>query len=55
MPRQSADELLEMFKSQQLLLLQKMEHLHTAFATIGIVSNMIEAGKEPPSPYCSGF
>ncbi len=41
-------ELLEMFKNQQLLLLQRMEHLHTSFATIGIMSNMIEAGKEPP-------
>lgn len=42
------NELLKMFKSQQLLLLQKMEHLHTSFATIGIMSDMIETGKEPP-------
>ncbi|TCZ80897.1 MerR family transcriptional regulator [Paenibacillus albiflavus] len=41
-------ELLEMFKNQQLLLLQRIEHLHTSFATIGIMSKMIEAGKEPP-------
>lgn len=44
----STEELLEMFKNQRLLLLQRMEHLHTSFATIGIVSNMIEDGKEPP-------
>ena len=44
----SKNELLEMFKNQRLLLLQKMEHLHTSFATIGIMSDMIEAGKEPP-------
>ena len=44
----SKNELLEMFKNQRLLLLQKMEHLHTSFATIGIMSGMIEAGKEPP-------
>lgn len=44
----SKNELLEMFKNQQLLLLQKMEHLHTSFTTIGIMSDMIEAGKEPP-------
>lgn len=42
------NELLEMFKNQRLLLLQRMEHLHTSFATIGIMSDMIEAGKEPP-------
>lgn len=42
------NKLLEMFKNQRLLLLQRMEHLHTSFATIGIMSDMIEAGKEPP-------
>lgn len=46
--QQSTNELLEMFKKQQLLLLQRIEHLHTSFATIGIMSNMIETGKEPP-------
>lgn len=44
----STKELLEMFKNQQLLLLERMEQLHTSFATIGIVSSMVEAGKEPP-------
>ncbi len=44
----NTNELLEMFKNQRLLLLQKIEHLHTSFATIGIMSHMIEAGKEPP-------
>ncbi len=47
--------LLEMFKNQRLLLLQKMEHLHTSFATIGIMSDMIEAGKEPPFPVLLRF
>ncbi len=51
----SENELLEMFKNQQLLLLQKMEHLHTSFATIGIMSDMIEAGKEPPFPVLLRF
>lgn len=41
-------ELLEMFKSQRLLLLQRMEHLHTSFAALGIMADMIEAGKEIP-------
>ncbi|GEM_PF-3340256 len=51
----SKNELLEMFKNQRLLLLQKMEHLHTSFATIGIMSDMIEAGKEPPFPVLLRF
>jgi len=42
------NELLEMFKDQQLLLLQKMEHLHTSFAVLEIMSGMIEEGKELP-------
>lgn len=46
--RPSKNELLEMFKNQRLLLLQRIEHLHTSFATIGILFDMIEAGKEPP-------
>lgn len=49
------NELIEMFKNQRLLLLQKMEHLHTSFATIGIMSDMIEAGKEPPFPILLRF
>lgn len=51
----SKNELLEMFKNQQLLLLQKIEHFHTSFATIGIMSNMIEAGKELPFPVLLRF
>lgn len=46
--RPNKNELLEMFKNQRLLLLQRMEHLHTSFATIGIISDMIETGKKPP-------
>lgn len=46
--RPGEHELLKMFKKQQLLLLQKMEDLHTSFATIDAMSKMIEAGKEPP-------
>lgn len=42
------NELLEMFKDQQLLLLQRMEHLHTSFAVLEIMSGMIEEGKELP-------
>lgn len=42
------NELLEMFKDQQLLLLQKMEHFHTSFAVLEIMSGMIEEGKELP-------
>lgn len=42
------NELLEMFKNQQLLLLQRMEHLHTSFAVLEIMSGMIEEGKELP-------
>jgi DNA-binding transcriptional MerR regulator len=41
-------ELLEMFKTQQLLILQKIEQLHTSFATIGVMSRIVEIGKEPP-------
>lgn len=41
-------ELLEMFKSQRLLLLQRMEHLHTSFVTLGLMADMIEEGKEIP-------
>lgn len=41
-------ELLDMFENQQLMLLQKIEHLHTSFATIGIISEMVKADKEPP-------
>ena len=37
-----------MFKDQQLLLLQRMEHLHTSFAVLEIMSGMIEEGKELP-------
>ncbi|MDI9469560.1 MAG: MerR family transcriptional regulator [Bacillota bacterium] len=42
------NELLEMFNSQRLLLLQKMEHLHTSFAALGVMAEMAEAGKEIP-------
>ena len=42
-------ELLTMLEEQRLLLLQRMEHLHTSLATIGIMSEMIESDKEPPS------
>lgn len=41
-------ELLTMLEEQRLLLLQRMEHLHTSFATIGIMSEMIEFDKQPP-------
>ena len=41
-------ELLTMLEEQRLLLLQRMEHLHTSFATIGIMSEMIESDKQPP-------
>ena len=41
-------ELLTMLEEQRLLLLQRMEHLHTSFATIGIMSEMIESDREPP-------
>lgn len=44
--RPSRQELLEMFRTQQLLLLQKMEQLHTSFAALGLISGMIGAGKE---------
>ncbi|MDI9498425.1 MAG: MerR family transcriptional regulator [Bacillota bacterium] len=37
-----------MFNSQRLLLLQKMEHLHTSFTALGIMADMVEAGKEIP-------
>lgn len=41
-------ELLTMLEEQRLLLLQRMEHLHTSFATIGIMSEMIESDRQPP-------
>ena len=41
-------ELVTMLEEQRLLLLQRMEHLHTSFATIGIMSEMIESDKQPP-------
>lgn len=47
-PQSNKNELMEMLKNQQLLLLQKIEHLHTSFATIGIIIRMIDEGKEPP-------
>ena len=42
------EDLLEMLKKQRLLLLQRMEHLHTSFTTLGLMADMIEAGKEIP-------
>ncbi|MDO4719379.1 MAG: MerR family transcriptional regulator [Peptostreptococcaceae bacterium] len=44
--RPSRQELLEMFKTHQLLLLEKMEQLHTSFAALGLISGMIGAGRE---------
>lgn len=44
----SQDGLLGIFKEQQLLILQKMEHLHTTFSALGIMSKMIQNGKEVP-------
>ena len=41
-------ELLTMLEEQRRLLLQRMEHLHTSFATIGIMSEMIESDRQPP-------
>lgn len=42
------EELQELFKKQQFLLLQKMEHLHTSFVVLGIMSDMIRDGRELP-------
>ena len=42
------NELLDMFKEQSLMLLQKMEYLHTSFATIEVISKMVERGEKPP-------
>ncbi|MDD4730191.1 MAG: MerR family transcriptional regulator [Dysgonamonadaceae bacterium] len=44
----STEDLLEMFKDQQLLLLQRIEQLHTSFATIDIMSKVVEQGNKPP-------
>lgn len=44
----SRKELQEVFQNQRLLLLQKMEHLHTSFAALGIMSDMLEEGKDLP-------
>lgn len=41
-------ELLAMFKRQQMLLLQKIEQLHTSFAMIDVISKIVEAGGWPP-------
>lgn len=46
--RPNQKELQNIFKDQQLLLLEKMEHLHTSFITIGIMSEILESGKEVP-------
>lgn len=43
-----SDGLLEMFNSQCLLLLQRMEHLHTSFFTLGLMADMIKMGKDLP-------
>lgn len=42
------NELLDILNEQSLMLLQKMEHLHTSFATIEVISKMIETGRKPP-------
>ncbi len=42
------DELLEVFKNQQLLLLQKIEHLHTSFVALSIMSDRVQEEKEVP-------
>ena len=47
LPNPNKDELLEMFGNQKLMLMQKLEHLHTALSIVGIMADRIEAGKEP--------
>ena len=46
-PNPNHDEQLKMFGNQRLMLLQKIEHLHTALSIVGRMADRIEAGKEP--------
>lgn len=42
------EELLKMYKSQQLLLLEKIEQLNTSLVSINVISKIIKSGKQPP-------
>ncbi len=48
LPWPNTKELLEMFKNQQLLLLERIEQLHTSFITIDVMSKMVHMGQQPP-------
>lgn len=39
-------QLLGMLTSQRLLLLQRMEHLHTSFVALGVMADMVEEGRD---------
>ena len=47
LPWPNTKELLEMFKNQQLLLLERIEQLHTSFITIDVMSKMVHMGIPP--------
>jgi DNA-binding transcriptional MerR regulator len=46
-PNPNRNEILDLFENQKLMLLQQIEHIHTALTIVGRMADRIEAGKDP--------